>query len=39
MVNDPRDLFNNQVIKASNGERAAIPVAKYRTFTTDKSEE
>ncbi|MGG7539581.1 CpaD family pilus assembly lipoprotein [Rhizobium sp. Nf11,1] len=39
MVNDPRDLFGNQVIKASNGERAAIPVAKYRTFTADKNEE
>ncbi|NRP75882.1 hypothetical protein ILFOPFJJ_06806 [Ensifer psoraleae] len=36
MVNDPRDLFNNQAVKPSNGERAAIPVAKYKTFTTDK---
>ncbi|MET2832532.1 CpaD family pilus assembly lipoprotein [Mesorhizobium shangrilense] len=37
MVNDPRDLFDNKAVKPSDGDRAAIPAAKYRTFTTDKS--
>ncbi|MEX2697601.1 CpaD family pilus assembly lipoprotein [Rhizobium mongolense] len=36
MVNDPRDLLDNPAVKPSNGDRAATPVAKYRTFATDK---
>lgn len=36
MVNDPRDLLDNPAVRPSNGDRAAIPVAKYRTFATDK---
>ncbi|WP_027170098.1 CpaD family pilus assembly lipoprotein [Mesorhizobium sp. WSM3224] len=39
MVNDPRDLFDNKAVKPSDGDRAAIPVAKYRTFTAEKSAE
>ncbi|WP_245272942.1 CpaD family pilus assembly lipoprotein [Microvirga lotononidis] len=39
MVNDPRDLFGNMAVKPSDGDRAAIPIAKYREFTTDKSGE
>ncbi|MGX5844990.1 CpaD family pilus assembly lipoprotein [Mesorhizobium sp. ArgA1] len=39
MVNDPRDLFDNKAVKPSHGDRAAIPVAKYRTFTAEKSGE
>ncbi|NKL25081.1 CpaD family pilus assembly lipoprotein [Rhizobium leguminosarum] len=36
MVNDPRDLLDNPAVKPSNGDRAATPVAKYRTFATNK---
>ncbi|PVE20255.1 hypothetical protein DC522_33420, partial [Microvirga sp. KLBC 81] len=32
MINDPRDLLDNEAVRASNGDRAAIPVATYRTF-------
>ncbi len=32
MVNDPRDLLANEAVRASNGDRAAIPIATYRTF-------
>ncbi|MCC8938341.1 CpaD family pilus assembly lipoprotein [Bradyrhizobium sp. Arg62] len=31
MVNDPLDLLDNRSIMPSNGDRAAIPVASYRT--------
>lgn len=34
MINDPRDLLGNEAVMASNGDRAAIPVAAYRTFST-----
>ncbi|AGS25366.1 CpaD family pilus assembly lipoprotein [Rhizobium etli] len=34
MVNNPRDLIGNNAVRLSNGDRAAIPVAKYRTFET-----
>ncbi|MGY8678322.1 CpaD family pilus assembly lipoprotein [Bradyrhizobium sp. UFLA05-153] len=33
-VNDPHDLLDNEAVAASNGDRAALPVASYRTFTT-----
>ncbi|HEV2897181.1 MAG TPA: CpaD family pilus assembly lipoprotein [Pseudaminobacter sp.] len=36
MVNDPRDLLDNKAVKPSDGDRAAIPVATYRTFATGK---
>ncbi|MFB9984714.1 CpaD family pilus assembly lipoprotein [Mesorhizobium newzealandense] len=36
MVNDPRDLLDNKAIEPSDGDRAAIPVATYRTFATGK---
>ncbi|AMX95353.1 MULTISPECIES: CpaD family pilus assembly lipoprotein [Mesorhizobium] len=36
MVNDPRDLLDNQAVKAGDGDRASVPVATYRTFGTDK---
>ncbi|MBP2449484.1 CpaD family pilus assembly lipoprotein [Rhizobium leguminosarum] len=36
MVNDPRNLLDNPAVRPSNGDRAATPVAKYRTFATDK---
>jgi pilus assembly protein CpaD len=29
-VNDPRDLIGNPVVAATDGERAALPVARYR---------
>ena len=32
MVNDPLDLLDNQSVMTSNGDRAAIPVANYRSF-------
>lgn len=32
MVNDPRDLIDNQAVVPSDGNRAAIPVATYKTF-------
>ncbi|RDJ04509.1 CpaD family pilus assembly lipoprotein [Rhizobium grahamii] len=35
MINDPRDLLDHQTAGPSDGDRAGIPVAKYRTFTTD----
>ncbi|MBB4189008.1 pilus assembly protein CpaD [Sinorhizobium terangae] len=35
-VGDPRDLLGNDVAMTSNGDRAAIPVAMYRTFETLK---
>ncbi|WP_051335026.1 CpaD family pilus assembly lipoprotein [Bradyrhizobium sp. Ai1a-2] len=34
MVNDPLDLLDNKAVMASPGDRAAIPVATYRTFAT-----
>ncbi|UPJ60103.1 CpaD family pilus assembly lipoprotein [Bradyrhizobium sp. 192] len=34
MVNDPRDLIDNQAVVPSDGNRAAIPVATYKTFAT-----
>jgi len=37
MINDPRDLIGNEAVVASNGDRAAIPVAAYRTFATGNS--
>ncbi|MDX8437725.1 MULTISPECIES: CpaD family pilus assembly lipoprotein [Mesorhizobium] len=37
MVNDPRDLIDNNAVRPSLGDRAAIPVAKYRTFETGKT--
>ncbi|NGO54265.1 CpaD family pilus assembly lipoprotein [Allomesorhizobium camelthorni] len=36
MVNDPHDLLDNRAVKPSNGDRAAIPAATYRTFATGK---
>lgn len=33
MINDPRDLIGNEAVMASNGDRAATPVAAYRTFS------
>ncbi|GLR46258.1 hypothetical protein GCM10007880_67760 [Mesorhizobium amorphae] len=39
MVNDPRDLLDNTAVRPSNGDRAAIPVAKYRTFAADNGTE
>ncbi|WP_027155882.1 CpaD family pilus assembly lipoprotein [Mesorhizobium sp. WSM2561] len=36
MVNDPRDLLDNKAVVPSDGDRAAIPVATYRTFATGK---
>ncbi|WP_114948096.1 CpaD family pilus assembly lipoprotein [Microvirga calopogonii] len=39
MVNDPRDLLGNMAVTQSDGDRAAIPIAKYREFTIDKSGE
>ncbi|CAH2397050.1 MULTISPECIES: CpaD family pilus assembly lipoprotein [Mesorhizobium] len=38
MVNDPRDLIDNKAVKPSDGERAAIPVATYRTFGAGKGQ-
>ncbi|MGY3622276.1 CpaD family pilus assembly lipoprotein [Bradyrhizobium sp. USDA 10063] len=35
-VNDPRDLLDNNAIMLTNGDRAAIPVAAYRTFGAHK---
>ncbi|MDQ8726876.1 CpaD family pilus assembly lipoprotein [Bradyrhizobium sp. LHD-71] len=32
MVNDPKDLLVNSAVPPSDGERAAIPVARYRAF-------
>ena len=32
MVNDPKDLLVNTAVPPSDGERAAIPVARHRTF-------
>jgi pilus assembly protein CpaD len=29
-VNDPRDLVGNPAVAATDGERAALPVARYR---------
>lgn len=37
MVNDPHDLLDNRAVKPSNGDRAAIPAATYRTFATGKN--
>ncbi|CDX14306.1 Uncharacterized lipoprotein y4xK [Mesorhizobium plurifarium] len=37
MVNDPLDLIDNNAVRPSLGDRAAIPVAKYRTFETGKT--
>lgn len=34
MVNDPRDLIDNQAVVPSDGNRAAIPVATYKAFAT-----
>lgn len=34
MINDPRDLLGNEAVMAGNGDRAATPVAAYRTFAT-----
>ncbi|WP_445219724.1 CpaD family pilus assembly lipoprotein [Bradyrhizobium sp. Pa8] len=34
MVNDPHDLLDNQAVMPSDGNRAAIPVATYKTFGT-----
>ncbi|MGL3210968.1 CpaD family pilus assembly lipoprotein [Bradyrhizobium sp. BR 1433] len=34
MVNDPHDLLDNQAVVAGDGNRAAIPVATYKTFST-----
>lgn len=34
MVSDPRDLLGNEAVMASNGDRAATPIAAYRAFTT-----
>lgn len=34
MVSDPRDLIDNGAVMASNGDRAAAPVAAYRNFAT-----
>ncbi|TWB93022.1 pilus assembly protein CpaD [Bradyrhizobium macuxiense] len=31
MVNDPRDLLDNRAVVATNGDRAAIPLATYGT--------
>ncbi|MGQ4274914.1 CpaD family pilus assembly lipoprotein [Terrihabitans sp. B22-R8] len=31
-VSDPSDLIDNSAVVASNAERAAVPVARYRTF-------
>ena len=31
-VNDPRDLLGNPAVPPTDGERAAIPVARYRLF-------
>jgi pilus biogenesis lipoprotein CpaD len=31
-VNDPKDLLINTAVPPSDGERAAIPVTRYRTF-------
>ncbi|PDT80423.1 CpaD family pilus assembly lipoprotein [Sinorhizobium sp. BJ1] len=36
MINDPRDLLDNRAVKLSGGDRAAIPVATYRTFSAGK---
>ena len=32
-VNDPKDLLANSAVPPSDGERAAIPVTRYRTFS------
>ncbi|OAF03753.1 hypothetical protein AYJ54_24755 [Bradyrhizobium centrolobii] len=34
MINDPRDLLDNEAVGPSNSDRAAHPVATYRTFGT-----
>ncbi|MCA1493603.1 CpaD family pilus assembly lipoprotein [Ensifer sp. NBAIM29] len=39
MINDPRDLLGNRSVKPSGGDRAAIPVATYRTFSTGKGDD
>ncbi|MGX5832507.1 CpaD family pilus assembly lipoprotein [Mesorhizobium sp. 43Arga] len=39
MVNDPRDLLDNKAVKPSDGDRAAIPAARYRTFAAEKTGE
>ncbi|UVK35621.1 CpaD family pilus assembly lipoprotein (plasmid) [Mesorhizobium sp. AR10] len=36
MVSDPRDLLDNKAVKPSDGDRAAVPVARYRTFAKGK---
>jgi pilus assembly protein CpaD len=33
-VNDPKDLLGNRARPPADGERAAIPVARYRAFGT-----
>ncbi|GLR91098.1 CpaD family pilus assembly lipoprotein [Bradyrhizobium iriomotense] len=34
MVNDPSDLIGNSAVRPSDGNRAAIPVATYKSFAT-----
>ncbi|MCH4561325.1 MULTISPECIES: CpaD family pilus assembly lipoprotein [Mesorhizobium] len=36
MVNDPRDLLGNTSVEPGDGERAAIPVATYRSVGASK---